>query len=362
LLWRGVSLALEERAMSLVRRVALAFLLVPTLLFAQAQGRIKGTVKDVKGSPIPNAKITITCPEIANFHKELRVDFKGEWATLVVDATRRYLFHVEADGFQPTELLLKPRIGGETLEQNFTLQSIQDLQQAAAKQEAEKPGNKELREGFELLDAAHDKELFDRFQKEVRGSPYEYVWQKLGWLDAPPDYDKAVPVLTAEARAKFAAAVAAKPDLHLAWLSLANIDLKAGKNDDALMEAEKCLGIKPDFPQCLGVALNAAQAKKDKTLIAKYSAAYASANPSDPTVFYNQAVEFLNKADDAKARPLLEKALEADPKHADSLFQLGMVMFRSGDTAKAKELLQKLLEVAPNHAEAPTAKEMLKYM
>ena len=308
--------------MSLVRRVALAFLLVPTLLFAQAQGRIKGTVKDVKGSPIPNAKITITCPEIANFHKELRVDFKGEWATLVVDATRRYLFHVEADGFQPTELLLKPRIGGETLEQNFILQSIQDLQQAAAKQEAEKPGNKELREGFELMDEGK----------------------------------------TQEARAKFAAAVAAKPDLHLAWLSLANIDLKAGKNDDALMEAEKCLGIKPDFPQCLGVALNAAQAKKDKTLIAKYSAAYASANPSDPTVFYNQAVEFLNKADDAKARPLLEKALEADPKHADSLFQLGMVMFRSGDTAKAKELLQKLLEVAPNHAEAPTAKEMLKYM
>jgi Tfp pilus assembly protein PilF len=73
-------------------------------------------------------------------------------------------------------------------------------------------------------------------------------------------------------------------------------------------------------------------------------------------------VTYLNKGDDATAKPLLEKALEADPKYADAMFQLGMVYFRLGDTAKAKEMLQKFLATAPDHKEAPTATEMLKYM
>jgi tetratricopeptide (TPR) repeat protein len=346
----ALSLALEGTAMRLVRGVALAVFLVPSLLFAQAQGRIKGTVKDAKGNPIPNAKVIITCPDIANFHKELVADRKGEWATLVVDATRHYLFHVEAAGFQPVEQLLKPRIGGETLEAPFTLQSVADLQAMQQQKVLEEPGIKQVREAQELGDAADEAEAA---AKAARDSGDKVL--------AKEKSEEAAKKL-AEAWAKFAEAVAAKPELHLAWLNMGNIDFKMGKNDDALMEAEKCLALKPDLPQCLGLALNAAQGKKDKALIAKYSAAYAAANPTDPTVFYNQAVEYLNKADDAKARPLLEKALEANPKHADSLFQLGMVLFRSGDTAKAKELLQKFLEVAPNHPEAPTAKEMLKYM
>lgn len=336
--------------MSLVRGVALALLLVPSLLFAQAQGRIKGTVTDTKGTPIPNAKVIISCPEIANFHKELVANAKGEWATIVVDGTRRYLFHVEADGFQPVEALLKPRIAGETLEAPFTLQSIAAIEAMQQQKALEEPGIKQAREGQELSEAADEAEAA---AKAARDSGDKVL--------AKEKSEEATKKL-AEARAKFAEAVAAKPELHLAWLNMGNIDFKMGRNDDALKEAEKCLALKPDMPQCLGLALNAAQVKKDKVLIAKYSTAYAAANPADPTVFYNQAVEHLNKGDDAKARPLLEKALEANPKHADSLFQLGMVLFRSGDTAKAKELLQKLLEVAPNHPEAPTAKEMLKYM
>ncbi|HUK12344.1 MAG TPA: tetratricopeptide repeat protein, partial [Thermoanaerobaculaceae bacterium] len=141
-----------------------------------------------------------------------------------------------------------------------------------------------------------------------------------------------------------------------------DLDQKAGKNDEALTATEKCLAIKPNFPQCLALGMNAAQGKKDKALYEKYATAYKEANPSDPVVFFNEAVTYLNKGDDAKARPLLEKALEADPKYADAMFQLGMVLFRSGDTAKAKDLLQKFIEAAPNHKEAPTAKEMLKYM
>ncbi len=308
--------------MKIARVVAGAMLLVPSLLFAQAQGRIKGVVTDLKGTPIAGAKVILSCPEIANFHKTLTTDKDGGFATLIVDATRQYLFHVEATGYQPMEQMNKPKIGGETLELAFALKSVQQLQAEAQQKALDQPGIKEAREGQELLEAGK----------------------------------------TAEARAKFAAAVAAKPDLYLAWLQLGDIDQRAGKNDDALVAADKCLAAKPEFPQCLALGMNASQAKGDKATYQKYAERYKLANPSDPSLYYNEAVVFLNKADDAKARPLLEKALEADPKYADAMFQLGMVCFRGGDTAKAKELLQKFLEIAPTHKEAPTAKEMLKYL
>jgi tetratricopeptide (TPR) repeat protein len=289
---------------------------------AQAQGRIKGTVVDNTGKAIPGAKIVMTCQEIANYHRELVADDKGTFATLVVDATRRYMFHVEAPGFQPVEQEYKPLIGGQTLEISFKLTSVVELQAKQQQKALEQPGIKELREGHELLEAGK----------------------------------------AAEARAKFAEAAALKPDLYLAWLGLGDLDQKTGKNDDALSDAEKCLALKPSFPQCLALGMNAAQAKGDKTLYAKYAEAYKQTNPSDPSVFYNEAVGHLNKGDDVAARPLLEKALEADPKYADALFQLGMVCFRTGDTAKAKELLQRFIAAAPDHKEAGTAKEMLSYL
>jgi tetratricopeptide (TPR) repeat protein len=308
--------------MSKVGCIAGALLLVPSLLLAQgAQGRIKGMISDSKGRPIKGAKITVTCPEIPKFHREVISDDQGKWATLVVDGTKQYTFHVAAAGYQEGEQIAKPRLA-DTLELNFTLTSLEDLRAVAQQAQLEQPGIKQLREGQELAEEGK----------------------------------------TAEARAKYAEAVAAKPDLYLAWELMGDIDQKAGKNDDALAAAEKCLAIKPEFPQCLALGMNAAQAKKDNALFQKYAAAYKNANPTDPVVYFNEAVPLINKGDDAKARPLLEKALEADPNYADAMFQLGMVLFRSGETPKAKELLQKFIAAAPNHKEVPTAKEMLKYM
>ena len=309
--------------MRLVRFLLGALVLVPTLLFAQAQGRIKGVVTDAgTGKPLAGAKVVLTCPEISNFRRELVTDKKGGFATLIVDATKQYLFHVEAEGYQPIEQMNKPLIGGQTLELSFPLKSVEAAVSEAQQKILDQPGIKEAREAQELLDEGK----------------------------------------VEEARAKFAQAIALKPDLYVAWLMQGDIDQKAGKNEEAIMAAEKCLAIKPEFPQCLALAMNAAQAKGDKATYEKYAERYKTANPTDPTLYYNEAVVFLNKADDAKAKPLLEKALEADPKYADAMFQLGMVYFRMGDTARAKEMLQNFLATAPSHKEAPTATEMLKYL
>lgn len=297
--------------------VAACLLFVPALVFGQAQGRVKGEVTDVRGNPIEGAKVIITCPDISTYKKEVTTDKKGVFSTLIVDATKQYLFHVEAPGFQGVERIHKPLIGGQTLEIEFQLPTIKEAQAAV-----EPPGISALRDGRDLLEAGKK----------------------------------------AEARAKFEEAVKADAKLHLGWLELSMIDFEAGSHDQALTEAQKCLEVNANYAPCLAAAANAAKAKGNNTLFEQYMAAYKVANPSDPAVLYNEAVTYLNKNDDAKAKPLLEQALEADPDYPDALYQLGMVFLRQGDNAKAKEMLQKFLEVAPTHSEAPTAKEMIKYL
>lgn len=308
--------------MKLVRVLVGAVMLIPSLVLAQAQGRIKGVVSTTSGKPISGATVKVTCPEITNFLRTLTTNEQGEYATIVADGTKQYLFHIEASGYQPVENMVKPLIGGQTLERDFTLTSVKEIQDRLDKEAMEQPGIKDQREAFEALKAGKK----------------------------------------AEARAKFEAAVVAMPELYVSWLELGKMEAEAGNHKAVLEKADSCLAASLNFPACLALGLNAARALGDKTLIEKYESAYKLANPSDPTIAYNEAVEFLNKGDDAKARPLLEQALQADPNYGDALFQLGMVYFRLGETAKAKEMLQKFLEAAPTHKEAPTATEMLKYM
>ncbi|MFZ5786554.1 MAG: carboxypeptidase regulatory-like domain-containing protein, partial [Acidobacteriota bacterium] len=272
--------------------VAGCLLFLPALAFGQAQGRVKGEVTDQKGNPIEGAKIVITCPDISSYKKEVTTDKKGVFSTLIVDATKQYLFHVEAPGFQGVERIHKPLIGGQTLEIEFRLNTVKEAQAAA-----EPPGITALREGRDLIDAG----------KKV------------------------------EARAKFEEAVTADAKLHLGWLELSLIDFEAGSHEKALTEAQKCLEANPDYAACLAAAANAARGKGDEALFEQYMAAYKVANPSDPAVLYNEAVAHLNKNDDAKAKPLLEQALEADPGYPDALYQLGMVCLREGNNARAKE-------------------------
>jgi tetratricopeptide (TPR) repeat protein len=293
------------------------FLALPVFLFAQAQGHVKGTVTDTKGNPIPGAKITITCRELGTFRKELTTDAKGKFSLVIVDATKVYTFRVEAQGYQGIEQDHKPLIGGQTLELSFSLKKLEE-----AATEAEEPGLRELREGRDLWEAGKK----------------------------------------AEAREKFAAAVAKKPDLYLAWLALGSADLEAGKSQEAMNAAEKCLAAKANFAPCLALAANAALAKGDKATYERYMEQYKQANPTDPAVLFAEAAEYINKGEDAKAKPLLEQALEANPDYAPALYELAMIYVRSGDNAKAKELLQHLLEVAPDYKDAAVAKEMLKYL
>lgn len=302
--------------------LSLLVLAAASLVHAGAQARIEGVVTDTKGNPIPGAVITITSDELATFNKVINVNKKGEFKTLILDATRHYSFQVEAEGYQGQARPFKVSVGSTDNFFEFKLFSIAEATAAGKVDLLEQPGYKEFEEGKALF-AAGDQE---------------------------------------GARAKFKEAVAAKPDLLPALGALADLNYEAGDMAGALEMAGRCLEEDDESIQCLAIAANASQSLGNEEAYNEYMARYQELNPEDPTILYNDAAAFLNKMDDEGARPLLERCLDADPDFPPCNFEYGMLLLRTGDMEGAKSHLEKYLEVAPDGPDAAMAQETIKYL
>jgi len=311
-----------NRSRKTVTGIMAVALMCGALVFAGAQARIKGTVVDSSGTPIPDATITITCSAIEGYKKVLHVNKKGAFSTVILDATRHYKFRVEAPGFIPYEEPFKVPIGTTDNEFTFTLKTQQEMVKLEQQKLLDQPGYKEVEEAKALL------------QKGDKDG----------------------------ARAKLREAVTAKPDLLNAWEALARLDLAAGHNKTALKDATTCLDLDDESVDCLAVAINAAKALGKKKDAEAYMVRYQKLNPDDPATIFNEAAPYINKVDDEHARPLLEKCLEVDPDYPECIYEYGMLLLRSGDMAGAKQQLMHYLEVAPNGPQAAGVKETLKYL
>jgi tetratricopeptide (TPR) repeat protein len=296
--------------------------LVCAIAWAGAQARLAGTVKDSAGKAIVGAVIIITTDELTGFDKRAETKKDGTFTILLLDATHHYKFRVEAAGYIPYEQPFKVAAGSSDNEFDFVLASEQEVRQKAQDKALDRPGYKELGEANALLQAGNK----------------------------------------AAAEAKLEEAVKAVPALGPAWAALAQLAVDRGDQAKALERARKCLELDDESSSCLAIAANAAGALGDAAASQQYMARYQKANPDDPAAIFNEAAAQINQKNDATAKPLLEKCLQADPKFAKCLFEYGMLLFRSGDTAAAKTQLQKYLEVAPEGADAATAKEMINYL
>ncbi len=310
-------------------RITRAFLILGLVLgagtvtvWAGSQARIRGKVTDSKGSQVKGAKITLTTKAITGFKKEYEADDDGTFSFVILDATHRYLFHIEAPDYVPYEEWVKVPVGAMNFEKTFKLKTRAEMEQREQEKLLEQPGYKEFEAGRAALEAG----------------------------------DKAT------ATAQFEAAVKAKPDLGSAWAALARLRFDDGDMKGSYEAAKACLEQDPDSVPCLAVAVNASKELGDEAAHEKYLSHYQELNPEDPATIFNQAAEFLNKMDDEHAKPLLEQCLQLDPDYPKCLFEYGMLMLRTGDMAGAKKTLQHYLEVAPDGPDAAVAKDTLKYL
>jgi Tfp pilus assembly protein PilF len=295
------------------------------VLSAGAQARLKGRVTDSAGKGLEGVAVTVTTPALRTFKMSLKSDKKGDWGTILNDATMPYHVKFEKEGFVPSEADKKVPVG-DTGIVDVRLLSTSDATAAA---------------GAAAAGAA---------------APSPSV-------QAAVVFNVGVDLLAAgtkaAAEAKFLEAVAKNPDLPQGWSALATLAHEKKEWAKTLEYGQKALDLDPAATSLYGLMANAAAQSGDKAGAAAWQAKFAEANPDTPEILYNKGVEAYNakKMKDAEAN--LQKAVDAKPDFALAHFWLGMVSFNQNKKAAAKQHLEKYLELEPSGSEAATAKELL---
>jgi tetratricopeptide (TPR) repeat protein len=304
---------------------AVALAVAAGVFAAGAQARLRGKVKDSAGNPVAGATVTITTPNLSTLKLNLKTDEKGDYATIIADATMPYDIKVEKDGFVPTSMQKKIAVG------DTATVDIKLLKPSEA--------------GGAPTGAA---------AAPAKPSPSE---------EAVFAYNAAVDMLNsgdkAGAEAKLTEAVGKNPDLAQAWQALSSLAYEKKDYKKAIEAGQKALDLDPEMTNLYPILMASAQATGDKKGAEEWRKKYEEANPDTPETLYNKGIDFYNAGDLKQAREQLVKAVEAKPDFANAHFWLGMTSMSLKDNKAAKEHLQKYLEIDPDGSEAATAKEIL---
>jgi tetratricopeptide (TPR) repeat protein len=297
----------------------LAIAAVAGSAYAVGEGRMTGKITDsVTKKPIPNATILVVSTGARNFRQEFKADKDGSYRFLLIDATLPYKITWSAPGYQSYEEGMKLKLGDVTTKDIVLTPATAAAASAPAAEAKPDPAVAAYNEGAALFNAG-------KFPEAV---------------------------------AKFTEAVTAKPDLVAGWQALARAAIQTKEYPKAIEAATKALAVDPDETDMYAVLYTAYTATGDKVKAAEAKKKL----PANASALFNDAAKLINSGKDSEAEPLLKQAITADEKFAPAYYELGMVYVRMGKSADAKSCLQKYLELEPNGKDAPTAKEMLKYV
>ena len=176
-------------------------------------------------------------------------------------------------------------------------------------------------------------------------------------------FNQAVPLMKegkdVEAIPKLKEAIELDPELAPALFHAGRIELKNNNLEDAEKYLLKALQVDVEMNSAYSMLSELYKRKGDTENYQKYLKEAESRGSVSAGEYYNQAAEAINAGDDAKAKSLLEKAIKANPKFADSYYQLGMCFMRSGGYAESIENLQKYLEIEPTGKHAEECKQFI---
>jgi tetratricopeptide (TPR) repeat protein len=83
---------------------------------------------------------------------------------------------------------------------------------------------------------------------------------------------------------------------------------------------------------------------------------------TDPNVYFNVAVLFLNQQKAEQAIPYLTKAVALDPSYVDGYFQRALAYLQLQKLAESKADFRRVLELQPEGPQAETAKKALEQL
>lgn len=304
------------RALSLALLAAFA---LAASAHAVGEGRIIGTVTDDQNAPLAGVKVTFI-RNGTDLKQEKTTDAKGRFTILVLDATQQYTIHLEKEGYQPYEEVVKPK-PEDTLRISYQLGKLAPVAAGPSDQQV-----KEL-EGKNQAVAAFNEGVNLLRSNDLAG-----------------------------AAAKFEAATQSDSSLAPAYGALAEIYVELGKNAEALAAADRFLQLEPGNVRGLKVRFDAYKAMGDKAKLDEVLEALATADKSRDTAvrIYNLGAESSRAGNRDAAIAYLKRTLEVDPTLDQAYTALGQVYMVKKSYKEAVAALEPLLARDPNNLEALT--------
>jgi Flp pilus assembly protein TadD len=305
------------------RMVGVAAVVAVAALAAQpayAQGSMaRGVVRDDAGKPIEGAMVVIEPSGSSGRRYEIKTNRSGEYFQIGL-TSGGYTVTASMDTLKTEPQSITVRMG-QTASADFVLAT-----NAAAAATAAKGRATELKrlfdEGVAASTAGRHDEAIAKFNEGLAVSPdcadcynriaYSHIQRK--------EYG--------EAEAAYKRAIEVRPDNAMAYSGLATVYTNLGKSDLAEQASAKAI-------ELLGTS-------------------GAAGGGAEAT--YNQGVIFLNQGKSAEAKDAFQRAIQTDATHAESHYQLGMVLIGQGDMAGALSSLQTYLKLAPDGKNAAMAK------
>jgi tetratricopeptide (TPR) repeat protein/2-polyprenyl-3-methyl-5-hydroxy-6-metoxy-1,4-benzoquinol methylase len=154
-----------------------------------------------------------------------------------------------------------------------------------------------------------------------------------------------------EARSAYQLAIACDPHYAAAHFNLGNLNCRAGEYERALHDYQVAIGIKPDFADAFVAMANAfANLGRNSEAIESYERALAI-NPGYSEVHFNLGVLALTEGRHEQAANSLRRVIQMRSDYTAAHYALGRVLTRLGHLDAAEASLRRALSIAPESEE-----------
>jgi len=317
-----------------------------TQVYAQL-GFVTGEILDEQGNPVKDVTVRIEGMDTPRKYK-VKSDKKGKYVHAGVAIQGLYRVIVEKDGFQ-TEYQ-------EGIRPGFTRDDTRGI--VNFKMKPGKSGPMAFEMTPEQIEAA--KKAQEEAQKQA--AALESV---------RADFNAGIAAFNAgqfaEAAAAFEKVVAVEPNQAVIWANLAASYSKGNQTQKAIDAYDKAIALEPEnasYYQNQGSAYaTLGNQEKARELYEKAATLAATASPKDAAVnYYNMGVTYINAGKNQEAADALQKAIAADPTHAEAHYQLGITYIGLGKMDDAMKMLKKYVEMAPAADNAEVAKALIQQL
>lgn len=303
-----------------LRKGALILLFLGLAAPAAAQdwtgsGRLEGKVLDADGKPLTQVEVKLDNPGRGG-GPTVKTDKKGRWAYLGL-AAGNWNIDFQAEGFTTK------RIAVALPSENARLPPLEV-----------------------------------RLDKAVPKGPPPEVLEAIQRGDAAYKDGK-----WAEARTEYEKLLAMRPDLATTLnLQIARCYKQEGNIEKQLEYLQQVLDAEPansDIRALMAMeAIEAGQLERGLALLEGLDASAIT----NPDVYFNIGVGFLNRNKPDEAVTYFTKALAVDPAYLDGYFQRALTYLGQQKLAEAKSDFEKVVELAPEGPQAETARKALEQL